>query len=393
MEGTAVTRRKATAVGARLALRHGVSAGMAVLRSHRATLDIAMGADAATAAILAQIGKGLSILLAAAAPMRPLATPVMSSLETADLSSGEGSHLPRGAAVHQPTMPSLAALARRADRPASPPGHAGGSMREIVLPKVVQPARSVGDDRPASYTPPRLAKTGRDGENQPHRLPTTRDTSHETSGIQPTARNSRAPTTIVQSTDTWSPLSAAGVLSPSVASHAHSFAPTPYTVSLESEPKESSPDSGDTPIIAPSPVSAALIVKQDRRTDRRQESPVQPSHAVAGSVEHLSAAPINNPAPHVGLRSYETTVGLDPLLHLHQNHHSKGKPLAALVDDEPKSKEGDQEPRQGMLVLDGAELGRWMITYLENQASRPGTMTTGIDPRMTATFPGAPTGV
>jgi hypothetical protein len=46
-----------------------------------------------------------------------------------------------------------------------------------------------------------------------------------------------------------------------------------------------------------------------------------------------------------------------------------------------------------MLVLDGAELGRWMITFLENQASRPGTMTTGIDPRMTATFPGAPTGV
>src|SRR5689334_7777231 len=90
MEGTAMTRREATAIGTKLALRHGASAGMAVLRSHRAALGLAMAANAATAAILAQIGKGLSILFAAAAPMRAPTTPVMSSLETADLSAPEG---------------------------------------------------------------------------------------------------------------------------------------------------------------------------------------------------------------------------------------------------------------------------------------------------------------
>jgi hypothetical protein len=50
------------------------------------------------------------------------------------------------------------------------------------------------------------------------------------------------------------------------------------------------------------------------------------------------------------------------------------------------------EPRQGMLLLDGAQLGRWVIDHLESSASRPGAMTTGIDPRMNATYPGAPTG-
>lgn len=58
---------------------------------------------------------------------------------------------------------------------------------------------------------------------------------------------------------------------------------------------------------------------------------------------------------------------------------------------------GDQtgtgsEPRQGTIVLDGAQLGRWMMDQLEWRASRPGAMTTGIDPRISPTFPGAPTG-
>jgi hypothetical protein len=57
-----------------------------------------------------------------------------------------------------------------------------------------------------------------------------------------------------------------------------------------------------------------------------------------------------------------------------------------------ESQQVSSEPRQGVLVLDGAQLGRWVIDHLENSASRPGAMTTGIDPRMNATYPGAPTG-
>ena len=42
--------------------------------------------------------------------------------------------------------------------------------------------------------------------------------------------------------------------------------------------------------------------------------------------------------------------------------------------------------------LDGAQLGRWMMDHLERDASRPGAMTTSLDPRMNAAYPGAPTG-
>src|SRR5262249_21961016 len=52
----------------------------------------------------------------------------------------------------------------------------------------------------------------------------------------------------------------------------------------------------------------------------------------------------------------------------------------------------ESEPRQGTIILDGTQLGQWVIDHLEKYASRPGTMTTGIDPRMSAVFPGAPTG-
>jgi hypothetical protein len=48
--------------------------------------------------------------------------------------------------------------------------------------------------------------------------------------------------------------------------------------------------------------------------------------------------------------------------------------------------------RQGMMILDGAQLGRWMIDHLERHASRPGATTTGFDPRMNAAYPGAATG-
>jgi hypothetical protein len=54
---------------------------------------------------------------------------------------------------------------------------------------------------------------------------------------------------------------------------------------------------------------------------------------------------------------------------------------------------GESEPRQGMIILDGAQLGQWVIDHLERYASRPGAITTGIDPRMSAAYPGAPTGL
>lgn len=80
------------------------------------------------------------------------------------------------------------------------------------------------------------------------------------------------------------------------------------------------------------------------------------------------------------------------------DHESAGTDPAAPGGEWPRPPERSDrqetfsETRQGMLVVDGAQLGRWMIDHLERRASRPGVGTTGIDPRISATFPGAPTG-
>lgn len=58
-----------------------------------------------------------------------------------------------------------------------------------------------------------------------------------------------------------------------------------------------------------------------------------------------------------------------------------------------QSPEAADEPRQGLLILDGTQLGRWIMDRIARQASRPVAGTTGIDPRISPTFPGAPASV
>jgi hypothetical protein len=55
--------------------------------------------------------------------------------------------------------------------------------------------------------------------------------------------------------------------------------------------------------------------------------------------------------------------------------------------------ESAAEPREGLMILDGAQLGRWIIDRIARQASRPVAGTTGIDPRISPIFPGAPASV
>jgi hypothetical protein len=52
-----------------------------------------------------------------------------------------------------------------------------------------------------------------------------------------------------------------------------------------------------------------------------------------------------------------------------------------------------QESREGVVFLDGMRMGRWILDRLTRQASRPTAGTTSIDPRINASFPGAPTGM
>jgi hypothetical protein len=55
--------------------------------------------------------------------------------------------------------------------------------------------------------------------------------------------------------------------------------------------------------------------------------------------------------------------------------------------------EAKLEPREGLLILDGAQLGRWIMDRIARQISRPTAGTTGIDPRVSPIYPGAPASV
>jgi len=72
--------------------------------------------------------------------------------------------------------------------------------------------------------------------------------------------------------------------------------------------------------------------------------------------------------------------------------HMAAQPEVPLSRTAPAELPGESEPRQGTIILDGAQLGQWVIDHLERYASRPGAMTTGIDPRMSAAYPGASSG-
>jgi hypothetical protein len=50
------------------------------------------------------------------------------------------------------------------------------------------------------------------------------------------------------------------------------------------------------------------------------------------------------------------------------------------------------EAQQGTIYLDGVRLGRWIIDHLARHASRPVAGIAGIDPRISASYPNAPTG-
>ena len=45
------------------------------------------------------------------------------------------------------------------------------------------------------------------------------------------------------------------------------------------------------------------------------------------------------------------------------------------------------------ICLDGAVLGRWVMRYLEQQVIRPHGGITAVDPRLTPTWAGPPTGM
>lgn len=75
-----------------------------------------------------------------------------------------------------------------------------------------------------------------------------------------------------------------------------------------------------------------------------------------------------------------------------ERQHVSSVPESPQAEPEQRQSQAETDQWQGMMVLDGMVLGRWVIDHLERSAARPSAMTTTIDPRISATYPGAPTG-
>jgi hypothetical protein len=102
--------------------------------------------------------------------------------------------------------------------------------------------------------------------------------------------------------------------------------------------------------------------------------PVSPIHATANTVAGTDP---EAETPFVTSKTWQPPVG------------ASWQPPTAGSSRPPATA---SEQRQGTIFLDGARLGSWIIDHLAKRASRPISGTAGIDPRINATFPGAPTG-
>ena len=205
----------------------------------------------------------------------------------------------------------------------------------------------------------------------------------------------------------------------SVISHSMSPAmapPIPPSILPSTRPSISPPISSS--IWASSSPSTSLPISQDASATTQLSSQMaNPSQIAAAHMTKIYGSDVTSqtdvrqimmgamaPRPPLGLTSNMPTAPIAAPTDGVSVVPSSATAPSVLIDDgfakpdasqsssaslEPQ--QANSEPRQGMLVLDGAQLGRWVIDHLESSASRPGAMTTGIDPRMNATYPGAPT--
>jgi len=372
-----VTRRKAMAIGSRLALGHGVSRGIALLRSRRAALDVAMGRYAATAAVLARLGKELFSISMAAAPVRafrPLKSPHAAV------------YLP-GGVVHRAITPHVTdAMAVTASKPAQSLNR--DRIRSSDSLRGNRTTRRHTSGLPVPPMAPRPARTAESGEPL-GAVPAVSDRTHQARSTRPATGSTRAWTPVLPQAYALSRLPAEGPSSPSIT------ADTPVDNVLPRQPTSGAdaPIFDDTPSASTTPIAMASMANPNPLANQRSRFDTQQSYDDMRALERFSVAPIGTTVSRNDGAANRATSNLMAPSHLGRNPQSAISRGMSSAGNQSQSAESDQEPQRGTIVLDGAELGRWVIGYLETQALRPGRMTTGIDPRMNATFPGAPTGV
>jgi hypothetical protein len=147
-----------------------------------------------------------------------------------------------------------------------------------------------------------------------------------------------------------------------------------------------SPSTG-TASSSPTPMTDGVGEPPATRTQRIVIGAMAPNDAPQADTD-MPAASVAVPSDTVSTHTKLATA-VTPQTSADPTVQPEGAQLAPAVAEPPRAESG---PRQGTLILDGAQLGRWMMDHLERHASRPGAMTTSFDPRMNAAYPGAPTG-
>jgi hypothetical protein len=364
----------ATTIGPEHVLDQGISDAIAIVESELMTLGRTVAASAPMLQTITRLGAGLNAFNANAAPIAmPSGTRYLPDVPIEQLS---------------PVMPeqTLAPAASRSD------GY-DRSKPTATLDRAA-PLPSQSKPRTEGSLPPPQQVSRREAVTTPQQgPPLTRPVA-----AQPTG-SAMAPTMLSSASPLPSrPRSAAVPVEPPSSSltpvEPSSGYPTPV-VALSIAPgipevvQSRQPEVG-----APPPARASIVAMTDgvgaaAPTEPRMQqvvigaiAPNDAPQAATDMPAAQGAGPPDTPSAHTILGTPMTPrTTTDPTVQPEGAQSALAEP--------PRAESGS---RQGMIILDGAHLGRWMMDHLERHASRPGAMTTGFDPRMSAAYPGAATG-
>jgi hypothetical protein len=363
LEFANVTDSDATTIGIRLALSHGVSVAMALLEPELTTLQRTVSANAAMLQTITQLGEALNAFNVNAAPIAALPHVRQWPESRMEQFSADVSEQTRASAAFRPTAHDVPGPRTRLDRAAPP------HPRNMLRPD--------GD-----LPPPRL-------------LP--RQAMAMASRAAPLSMNVGAadipgvaivPT---MSSPVGSPSStSSSVAAPSMAPRALEMVRSPLPVA-GARPADAVPVTTIDKIRAPLDTRVDQIVLGAMAPD--QSLQVATDIVMSQEAIDIAASQVATDIrpPHaVARRDGLNLAIITPYTSADAAVEPEAPPPGSVLSELPQA---ESEPRQAVLVLDSAQLGSWMIDHLERHASRPHAMTTGIDPRMNAAYPGAPTGV
>lgn len=379
----------ATSIGANLAFAHGVSTGIAMIQQELAIIDQAVAQSVAMIDMVMQLGARMSemgpdaasIAAPTGAGMSLPAQIAASQFQTTFSNSGNEAQL-KHPIEHRPDQPT------RHGRPSAK--HTSRTHHPGTVAAATSTERHSANDTATGDAAP---------DEKSVSLPDERS-------VAPTPGASAIVNTQPPAFVGAQPLASSPPAAPLQLDVAN-FSPTivqpsaptvRFDVSLAqvagSTPLETAVNQDE--VLPANPVEPALAEQHKARSARHARR--SPHHHALRRKITGSVAPVARCAEPTAASVVATTSSrrdAAPYAFLAMPTFSDDAIDAGEASTMPRAAQGaasDSEPRQGVLILDGAQLGRWIIDHLATSASLPMSGISGIDPRMSAVYPGAPSG-